>query len=137
MGLILDSSVLIQAERQGRNPKQILIDIARIAGDTEVAISVVTLIELGHGAARADTPTRRTRRADFIEELLEALPVYPITVAIALRSGQIDGASQAKGIRLPITDLLIGVTALELEYDVATADVRHFGLIPGLQIVNL
>jgi tRNA(fMet)-specific endonuclease VapC len=55
MGLILDSSVLIAAERQGQNARQMLATISGKAGNTEVAISVVTLIELAHGAARADT----------------------------------------------------------------------------------
>lgn len=55
MGLILDSSVLIKAERQGQNARHVLMAIPRIAGETEVALSVVTLIELAHGAARADT----------------------------------------------------------------------------------
>ena len=55
MGLILDSSVLIAAERQGQNARQMLSAIARTAGETEIALSVVTLIELAHGAARADT----------------------------------------------------------------------------------
>jgi len=46
MGLILDSSVLIAAERQGQNSRQMLSAIARRAGETEIALSVVTLIEL-------------------------------------------------------------------------------------------
>jgi hypothetical protein len=33
MGLILDSSVLIAAERQGRNARQMLTAIARTAGE--------------------------------------------------------------------------------------------------------
>jgi predicted nucleic acid-binding protein len=53
--------------------------------------------------------------------LLTALPIYPVTVPLALRVGQIDGENQSKGIRLPLSDLLIGVTALELDYSVATA----------------
>lgn len=56
MGLILDSSVLIAAERQSKNARQVLTSLAREVGETEVGISVVTLIELAHGAARADTP---------------------------------------------------------------------------------
>ena len=137
MGLILDSSVLIQAERHGLNAHHILANLCQRSGNQEIAISVVSLIELVHGAARADSPERKSKRLSFIEELLSAVPVYPVTTAIALSTGQLDGASQAKGIRLPLTDLLIGVTALELGYDVATANLRHFGLIPGLTIVNL
>jgi predicted nucleic acid-binding protein len=51
--------------------------------------------------------------------------------------GQIDGETQAKGIRLPLSDLLIGVTALELGYSVATGNLRHFEMIPGLSVVRL
>jgi predicted nucleic acid-binding protein len=96
-----------------------LTAIARTAGNTDIAVSVVTPIELAHGAARADTAPRKGKRQQFIQELLTALPIHPVTVTIALRVGQIDGENQAKGIRLPLADLLIGVTALELGYSVA------------------
>ncbi len=52
MGLILDSSVLVAAERQGGNARQMLAAIARKTGDAEIALSVITLMELAHGAAR-------------------------------------------------------------------------------------
>ena len=77
MGLILDSSVLIKAERQGQNARRMLSAIARTAGETEIALSVVTLIELAHGAARADTAERKTKRQQFVQELLTALPIHP------------------------------------------------------------
>ena len=64
-------------------------------------------------------------------------PIHQVTVSLALRVGQIDGESQAKGIRLPLSDLLIGVTALELGYSVATGNLRHFQMIPGLSVVRL
>jgi len=114
MGVILDSSVLIAAEREGNNARQMLAAVSSQLGNTDVALSVLTLLELAHGAARADTLERKSMREQFIEELLTALPVHPVTAAIALRTGQIDGANQARGVRLPLTDLLIGVTALEL-----------------------
>jgi predicted nucleic acid-binding protein len=126
MGVILDSSVLIAAERQDKNARQMLSAVVRKTGDTEVGLSVMTLLELAHGAARADTRERKLKREQFIQELITALPIHPVTTAIALRVGQIDGSSQAKGIRLPLAGLLIGVTALELSYAVATGNLRHF-----------
>jgi predicted nucleic acid-binding protein len=137
MGLILDSSVLIAAERQGRNARQMLTAIAHITGETEIALSVITLIELAHGMARADTAQRKQNRQQFIHELLTALPIHSVNVSIALRVGQVDGEGQAKGIRLPLADLLIGVTAMELGYTVATSNLRHFQRIPGLSVVQL
>ena len=71
----------------------------------------------------------------FLDELLSAVLVHPVTLAIALRAGQIDGASAAQGVRVALGDLLIGVTALEVGFGVATANLRHFGMIPGLDVV--
>lgn len=137
MGVILDSSVLVSAERRGNNARQTLIAFSTKLGNTEIAVSVITLLELAHGVARADTLERKAKREQFIEELIVALPVHPVSAAIALRAGQIDGENQARGVRLSLSDLLIGVTALELGYSVATGNIRHFQQVPGLSIVQL
>lgn len=65
------------------------------------------------------------------------MPVHPVTVAIALRAGHTDGQMQAAGKRVALADLLIGSTALQLGYSVATANVRHFAMIPDLVIEQL
>jgi predicted nucleic acid-binding protein len=51
-----------------------LTAISAKAGDTEVAISVVTLIELAHGAARADTPQRKVGHPEMRIEWRVAMP---------------------------------------------------------------
>jgi predicted nucleic acid-binding protein len=35
---------------------------------------------------------------------------------------------------VPFADLIIGASALELGYAIATHNVRHFRLIPGLDV---
>ena len=137
MGLILDSSVLVAAERQGQNARQMLASVAQLVTETEIGISVVTLIELAHGAARANTPERKAKRQKFIEELQTAMPIHPVTVPLALRTGKIDGENQARGVQVALPDLLIGVTALELGYSVGTANLRDFQRVPGLTVVQL
>jgi predicted nucleic acid-binding protein len=137
MGLILDSSVLIASERQGKNERQTFSAIASEIGEKEIAISVITLIELAHGAARADSLERKAKREKFIQEIVMAVPVHPVTVPIALRAGFLDGESQSRGTRVPLSDLLIAVTALELGYGVGTANLRHFKQVAGLNIVQL
>jgi tRNA(fMet)-specific endonuclease VapC len=77
------------------------------------------------------------RRQRFLDDLLTGVPIQPITVPIALRAGQIDGQGQARGVRIPLSDLLIGASALELSYSVGTANTRHFHLIPGLNVIQL
>jgi predicted nucleic acid-binding protein len=134
---MLDSTAAVAAERQGKNARQLLETMGRETGDEGIAISVVTVLELAHGITRADTTERRERRQRFLDELLTGVPVQPVTIQIALRAGQIDGQSQARGIRIPLSDLLIGVSALELGYGVGTANVRHFQLIPGLNVISI
>ena len=137
MGLILDSSVVIAAERRCDTPAQLVAQIASFAGDQEAALSAVGLTELVHGIYRADTTERRLRRQQFVEELRAGLTVYPYTDQTALLAGRIDGEQTAKGVMIPFPDLLIGATALSLGYSVLTANVRHFNLIPGLTVVSL
>lgn len=136
MGLILDSSVLIAAERKGNNANQSISAIASQFPHEEIALSVITLLELAHGAARALTPERTSMRQQFIRELSTAVPIYPVTTHIAMKTGQIDGENAARGVRIALADLLIGVTALELGYRVATGNIRHFQMIPGLDVVS-
>ncbi|HUA93520.1 MAG TPA: PIN domain-containing protein [Terracidiphilus sp.] len=136
MGLVLDSTVFIAAERQGLTARQTPADIASRLPGEQFALSVVTVIELAHGVARADSPQRKTTRQRYFDELVLASPVHPVTIPIALRAGQIDGESTAKGIRIAFPDLLIGVTALELGYRIATANLRHFQAIPGLAVLS-
>ena len=137
MGLILDSSVVIAAERRSDNVTQMLKQIVAATGDQRTVLSSVGLTELVHGIYRAQTAQARSRRDSFIRELLNDVEVYPYTKETALLAGKIDGEQQSRGIIIPFGDLSIGTTALEVGYSVLTANVRHFRLIPGLTVVQL
>jgi len=137
MGLILDSSVIIAAERRGENVEQLIARILRSTGDQEAALSAVGLTELVHGVYRASTPEVRLRRESFLHELLADLTVYPFTKETALLAGKLDAEQRSLGVIVPFADLLIGATALVLSYSVLTVNDRHFGRIPGLSIVKL
>ncbi|HXJ04342.1 MAG TPA: PIN domain-containing protein [Candidatus Acidoferrum sp.] len=135
MGLILDSSVGIDAERRGETVERLIERILAAAGDQEAALSEVGLTELVHGLYRANTSTLRVRRQSFLDELLHDLTGYPYTKATALLAGKLDGEQQSQGVVIPFADLLIGATALSLGYSVLTANVRHFRQVPGLAVV--
>ena len=137
MGLILDSSVIIAAERRGENVEQLIARILRSAGDQEAALSAVGLTELVHGVYRASTPEVRLRRESFLNELLADLTVYPFTKETALLAGKLDAEQRSRGVIVPFADLLIGATALVLSYSVLTVNDRHFGRIPALSIAKL
>jgi tRNA(fMet)-specific endonuclease VapC len=137
MGLILDSSVVIAAERRGDTVEKLIEQAVAVAGDQDAALSSVGLTELVHGIYRAPTPEMRLRRESFIEEMLRDVTVYPYTKETAMLAGKIDAEQQAKGVTVPFGDLLIGATALSLGFSVLTVNLRHFRLIPDLQILQL
>jgi tRNA(fMet)-specific endonuclease VapC len=70
MGLILDSSIAIAAERRGLPVEDLLSVIRELTGPNEVALSVVSVIELEHGIWRAKDPEQATRRKHFLEDLI-------------------------------------------------------------------
>jgi hypothetical protein len=42
-----------------------------------------------------------------------------------------------RGVTLPFEDLLIGATALHLGFAVVTENIRHFAMIPDLEVKQL
>jgi predicted nucleic acid-binding protein len=137
MGLILDSSVLITAERKGETVGQLLKRIFAALGDQDTLLSSIALVEITHGIHRANTPQVRSRREAFVQELLRDVPVYSFTEQIAFVAGKIDGEQQNKGVTIPFADLLIGATAAHLGYAVVTENPRHFAMIPDLEVKKL
>ena len=136
MRLILDSSVIIGAERRGETVERLIERIVRWNGDQEAALSAVGLTEIVHGLYRASTPQIRSRREAFLNELLADLTVYPYTKQTAMLAGKIDGEQQSQGVVIPFADLLIAATALALSYSVLTVNIRHFRQVPGLSLVE-
>lgn len=62
MGIVLDSSVLIGAERQKLPVSELLVSLEAQLGQTEFLLSAITVMELEHGWHRATTPEIAGRR---------------------------------------------------------------------------
>jgi predicted nucleic acid-binding protein len=116
LGLILDSSLILEAER---------VSAPRLIG----------VADLEHGVVRGNTSEIRLRRRTFIDELKKHVCVHPVTDSSAEIAGQLSGEQAAKGVTLPADDLPIGASAIEQGYAVATLNARHFQTIPGVQAV--
>ena len=137
MGIVLDSTVLIAAERVGQNPRGVIENMLARVGDTEATLSIITVVELAHGIERANSAARQIARELFLNELLNEISVEPITIPIAVRAWLLDGNLELQGISIALGDLLIGATALEIGYAVVTNNVRHFQMIPELVVRQL
>jgi tRNA(fMet)-specific endonuclease VapC len=134
MGLMLDSTLCIRAEREKRSPEDMIAEVVERFGDQALSLSVMTAGEMFHGVWRADSAQRRARREEFVEALLAAIPSVPITLPIMRIFAEIDARLRSNGHALPTSDLLIGSSALARGDAVVTGNPRHFRRIPGLEV---
>jgi predicted nucleic acid-binding protein len=70
LGVVLDSSVVIEAERQRLDVSLFLKHISSHIGEREAALCSISVAELAHGIHRADTPERRHIRRAFLDDLV-------------------------------------------------------------------
>ena len=132
MGALIDSSVLIAAERGQLDLAPILRDYA----ETDFALSAITASELLHGVHRAKGQTRRARREAYVEAILSRFPILAFDFLSARTHARLWAGLASKGIRVGAHDLLIGATALARGLDVVTRDERSFPKIPGLSLIR-
>jgi len=133
MGLILDTSVLIAAERGALRLEALLNDRATLA----VGVAAVTASELLHGVHRAADAAVRARRAAFVEGLLDIIPVLPFALREARRHAELWAELLRAGTPIGPYDMLIGATALARGDALATLNRRDFQRVPGLELVEL
>jgi tRNA(fMet)-specific endonuclease VapC len=137
LGVVLDSSTVITAERKKLPVPQLIEAIQTVYGEIEVSLSPVTVAELVHGIYRAKSPEASQRRRAYIEELVDLVPIHPATKQTAFLVGQIQGQEAAKGNVLPFNDLMIAAAAIEQGYAILTENLRHFEKIPGLVVKRI
>lgn len=129
MGLLIDTSVLVAAER-GQ------LDLAAALGDhrdENFAISAVTASELLHGVHRV-AAARRAATEVFVEGLIERLPALPFDLRSARVHARLWSGTRISGTTIGERDLMIAATALAYGYSVVTRDRRSFPKIPGLSV---
>jgi tRNA(fMet)-specific endonuclease VapC len=132
VGTLIDTSVLIAAER-GR------IDPAQLGGeddDEPIAIAAISAAELLHGVHRLKTAVGRTRAERWVEHTLAQFPCIAFDLQIARVHGRLEAELAAAGTQIGDHDLMIAATAVWLDYRVATRDLRSFPKIRGLDVVR-
>jgi tRNA(fMet)-specific endonuclease VapC len=131
MGILIDSSVLVAAERGDLDLEALLARHEREV----VAIAAITASELLHGVHRL-TGARRARTEVLVERLLARLPAVPFDLAAARVHATLSADLRARGTPVGAHDLLIAATAVLVDYQVATRDLRSFPRIRGLRVLR-
>ena len=129
MGILIDSSVFIAAER-GR-----LSLTGHLTGREQepVVLSALTASELLHGVHRAASPERRVQRERFVEAILARFPVVEFGLEAARVHARLWAEMLTRGEMAGAHDLIIGATAVAIDFQVATVNARDFHRIPGVR----
>jgi len=133
VGLIVDTSVLVAAERG-------LFDLGqlrRAAMYAESGIASITMSELLHGAHRARDIKERTRRLAVAESVLNDLSVFEFGLREAQRHAELWVQLQRAGTPIGPHDMLIAATALARGHDLVTLNHREFARVPGLRLLDV
>jgi tRNA(fMet)-specific endonuclease VapC len=128
MGVILDSSVLIAAERKRFD----LVGFLSAHTNDAIFITAISASELLHGCERANDPVIRERRVQFVEGLLQDYAALPFTLTEARTHAQLWAELERKGISIGERDLFIAAIAKTAGHTVATLNRNEFARVPGL-----
>jgi tRNA(fMet)-specific endonuclease VapC len=130
LAVLIDTSVLVNAEWRGRSVEGVL-------GEQDRAISVITASELLHGVHRAEDAHIRMRRQAFVEHLISSIEPLPITTPVARTHAEIWARLEQHGEVIGAHDMWIAATAISHGMEVATANAAEFERVPGLAVVEL
>lgn len=130
MAVLIDTSVLVNAERRG-------LPLDRALGEQDRAISVITASELLHGVHRAEDDRIRTRRKAFVEHLISSIEPLPITTSVARAHAEIWAGLEQRGEVIGAHDMWIAATAISHGMEIATANATEFEQVRGLTVVSL
>ncbi len=132
MGLIIDSSLLIAAER-GRFDMEAFLEAE--AAMESIFITSVTASELLHGVHRA-TPEKRAGRETYVESVLGDLPILSFDLPCARRHARLWASLEVSGNRIGAHDMMIAAICLRFGHKLATLNEGEFGRVEGLILAN-
>jgi tRNA(fMet)-specific endonuclease VapC len=133
MGLILDTSILIAAERG----KFALPAFFAAKPQNMFFMAAITASELLYGVEIANTPKRREVRRAFVEAVLALVPLINFDSVIARTHARIWAELDRSGERIGAYDQLIAATAVACDHSVATLNRGEFERVRGLQLADV
>jgi tRNA(fMet)-specific endonuclease VapC len=128
--LILDSTVLIAAERRGDRLAGMVTD------EDDVAIAALTAAELLVGVELAG-PRQREKRRAFVEDVLSVVPVESYDVDVARVHAALLAHTRRSGRPRGAHDLIIAATAVARRRGVVSDDGAGFEDLPGVRLLAL
>ena len=97
------------------------------------ALSIITYGELVYGCCKSQSVVKNLAK---LRHATECYRMVDVTRPIMECFGEVKASLEKSGTPLDAFDLLIGCTALTMNYAIVTNNVKHYQKIPGLKVVN-
>ena len=126
-GFLLDTNCISEITRVQPEPR--VLEWLRVADESLLHLSVLTLGEIRKGIAGLPQSARRSQLESWLEVDLQARfsgRVVPISAAIADRWGILAAESKRKGKPLAVIDGLLAATALQFNLTIVSRNVNDF-----------
>ncbi len=122
-GVIVDTSVLISFFR---GEDKIADKVSSLLQNNRVVTTGIIIAELLQGM-------KDMKEESNISDILAETSPLEITIDLWIKAGKLALSLRRKGINLPLTDVAIGVLAIEHNLHILTLD-KHFEQIPGVRV---
>jgi tRNA(fMet)-specific endonuclease VapC len=129
---LLDTNVISEVLKVRPEPK--VIERLRRIPDSDLATSVICVMELRFGTARVERGKALWRR--IAAEVLPRIAILPIRTGEAARAGDLLADLERRGEIVGIENVLIAATALTHNLTVSSRNIDHFSRFKGLRIQN-
>lgn len=87
-----------------------------------------------HGVHRAVNPSVRTRRAAFVEAVIDRFPILPLDLAIARAHARLWADLATAGTLIGTHDLWLAASCVVHGLSLVTANRREFDRVPALAV---
>lgn len=132
VSLSIDSSEFVHLLRSSGRTTQAILNRAVLSG-ADLIVSSVVRHELVSGAGGSVAPERRLAQ---LEELLVQCTQVDFTPVDASSSGRLRAVLKRRGTPIGDIDTLIAGQALARGWTLVTRNVRHFGRVEGLALID-
>ena len=126
---LIDTDIIIYSLKNNEN----VIRNFNLYSQEPKAVSIITIGELLYGAYKSQ---RKIENLGKVHRIADIFPVIEISMTIIDTFAHLKANLATKGIVIDEFDLLIGATALSMNYSVVTNNEKHFKKIPDLDIIN-
>ena len=129
MGYLIDTNTIIYSIKNNIKVNERFKEYLHVPK----ALSMITYAELYYGAKKSAFPEKNMA---IVRKTAELFPVIEITRPVIETFADIKVYLSKKGLVITDFDIIIGATALTMNYTLVTNDLNHFQRIPGLKVEN-